>query len=125
MKGCLLFSVVMCLALRLPADGTNSPAPLKIGTVDASKHYGEELIVTGKVAQVSIRPKIVFINLDKPYPDSPFTLVILPGATNQFGEVQALKGKNVEARGKIKNFHDRPEIVLESSNQLEVVGPAK
>lgn len=122
MKGYLLILAVLTWALPLPAEETNSLAPMKIGAAEASQHYDEVMVVTGKVAQVSIRPKIVFLNLDKPYPDSPFALVILPAATNQFSDVKALKGKNVEARGKIKNFHDRPEMVLESSNQLEVVG---
>ncbi len=93
-------------------------APAKIGTLDANKYYGQEMIVTGTVAQVSIRPGIVFLNMDKPYPKSPFTLVIFPANTNQFGDLKMLKGAAVEAKGKIVNYHNRPEIVLEKSSQL-------
>jgi DNA/RNA endonuclease YhcR with UshA esterase domain len=82
------------------------------------------MIVTGKVAQVTIRPKVVFLNLDQPFPDSPFTLVIYSRETNQFGDLNALDGKDVEATGKIKNYHDRPEIILDSTNQLKVIEPA-
>ena len=82
------------------------------------------MIVTGKVAQVSIRPGIVFLNLDKPYPNSPFALVIFPAATNQFGNIKALKGASVEVKGKVTNFHGKPEIVLEKSNQLTITSAA-
>lgn len=108
----------LTLALKLCAGGINNPAPLKIGAGNATNFYDREMIVTGKVAQVSIRSKIVLLNLDQPYPNSPFTLVIFPSATNQFGDLNALNGKAVEAKGKIKNYHGKPEIVLEDSNQL-------
>ena len=124
MKKWVLFLAVSGMAFQLAAAETNSPAPFKIGTGEAAKYYDREMIVTGAVAQVTIRPKIVFLNLDKPYPDSPFTLVILPAATNQFGDLKAFKGKYVEVTGKIKNYHDRPEIVLTGTNQLLVTGSA-
>jgi hypothetical protein len=122
MKKWLLFLAVPGIAFQLTAAETNSPAPFKIGTGEAGKYYDREMIVTGTVAQVTLRPKIVFLNLDKPHPDSPFTLVILPDATNQFGDLKALKGKQIEVKGKIKNYHDRPEIVLTNTNQLQVTG---
>ena len=117
-----IMTVILGLASNVFAGQTDNPAPIKIGTSDASKFYGKEMIVTGSVAQVTIRPHIVFLNMDKPYPNSPFTLVIFPTATNQFGNLKALKGESVEARGKIVNYHNRPEIVLEKANQLTVTG---
>ncbi len=122
----IYFSVlfVLVVVLKLSADPTNSPALAKIGTLEATNFYGKEMIVTGKVAQVSIRPGIVFMNMDKPYPDSPFALIIFPSATNQFGNIKSLKGASVEVKGKIKNFHGKPEIVLEKSNQLTVTSMA-
>jgi len=127
-----LFSllVVLTFVVRLPAADTNAPAPsktsvsalLKIGTGEADKYYDQVLIVTGTVAQVSIRPKIIFLNLDKPYPDSPFTVVMFPG--KYLADVKALEGKTIEIRGKIKSYHDKPEIVLDDTNQLTVPGLA-
>src|SRR5215469_15068172 len=115
-------AAIIAFAGTLAAD---PPAALqKIGTLDAKKYYGQEMIVTGTVAQVSIRPGIVFLNMDKPYPHSPFTLVIFPANTNRFGDLKALKGASVEVKGKIVNYHSRPEIVLEKANQLTVNGKA-
>ena len=120
--------VVLTFAINLSAADTNAPtlpktstsAPLKIGTGEADKHYGQEMIVTGRVAQVTIRPKVIFLNLDRPHPDSPFTVVMFPGT--YLADVKALDGNAVEIKGKIKNYHDKPEIVLDSTNQLTVLG---
>ncbi len=76
--------------------------------------------MTGKVAQVTIRPTVTFLNLDKPYPDSPFTVAIFHGHSSFYGDVNALRGKSIEIKGKIKNYHDKPEIALDNANQLTV-----
>src|SRR5882724_8165355 len=111
----------LTLALQVPAADTNAPAPMKIGALEATNHYDQMMIVTGKVAQVTIRPSVTFLNLDKPFPHSPFAVVIIHGKSSYYGDVNALKGKSIEIRGKIKNFHDQPEIVLDSTNQLTVL----
>jgi DNA/RNA endonuclease YhcR with UshA esterase domain len=102
---------------------------LKIGTGDATNHYSETMIVTGMVAQVSIREKLVYINLDKKFPESPFTCVIFARATNDFGDIKAIEGKPVEVSGKIEAYRNKPQIVLSSTNQLKVLqaaaGPTK
>jgi DNA/RNA endonuclease YhcR with UshA esterase domain len=121
----MIFALAVMAALTsniARADGTNAPAaPVRIGTDDADKHIDESMVVTGKVASVSIRPNIVFLNMDKAYPDTPFTAVIMAKNTNGFGDLKALEGKSIEVSGKIKSFKDKPEIVLDSTNQLTVV----
>jgi DNA/RNA endonuclease YhcR with UshA esterase domain len=117
---CALLVAISAIVAR--ADDTNTPpAPVRIGTADADKHIDESMIVTGKVVSVSIRPTIVFLNMDKAYPDSPFTAVIMAKNTNGFGDLKALEGQSIEVSGKIKSFHDKPEIVMDSTNQLTVV----
>ena len=96
-----------------------------IGAAEAAKHYNESLIVTGQVAQVSFKPTLVYVDLDKPRPDSPFTAVIFSAATNGFGDLSRLMGKDVEIRGTIKEYGGRPEIVLDETNQLRAVGRAE
>jgi DNA/RNA endonuclease YhcR with UshA esterase domain len=128
MRTFLSILVVLTFAIRLPAEDTNVPtppktnasAPMKIGTGEADKYYDKEMIVTGKVAQVTIRPTVTFLNLDKPFPNSPFTVVIFHGHSSFYGDVNALRGKSIEIRGKIKNYNDKPEIALDNTNQLTV-----
>ncbi|HTB84053.1 MAG TPA: hypothetical protein VK742_10400 [Candidatus Sulfotelmatobacter sp.] len=124
-KIAFLFPAILTLRISAAETNavveTNDVAPAKIGTSEADKHYDQLMTVTGTVAQVNVRPTIVFLNLDKPHPDSPFTCVIFPAATNQFSDLKSLEGKSVEVTGKVKKFHDAPEMVLDHSNQLVVV----
>ena len=120
MKRILYMLVVTAFAMKSFGADTNTPAPLKIGTADADKYYDQTMSVTGKVAQVTIRPTVTFLNFDKPFPNSPFSVVIFHGKSSFYGDANALKGKAVEIKGKIKNYQDKPEIVLDSTNQLTV-----
>jgi len=107
-------------AARVLADSTNNP--VKIGAAAAAQHYDERLTVTGTVSQVSLRPTIVFINLDHRFPDSPMAAVIHAKDTNQFANLRQLEGKQVESTGKIVKYRNRPEMVLEKASQLLIVG---
>jgi hypothetical protein len=121
MKRFLPILAAAVFAAKLSAsEATNAAAPVKIGTADAARFYDQVMIVTGKVAQVTIRPTVTFLNFDKPFPDSPFSVVIFHGKSSFYGDANALKGKAVEIKGKIKNYQDKPEIVLDSTNQLTV-----
>ena len=123
MQQILFLLVAATFAFRAAAQETNAPAaPKKIGTLEATNYYDQTMIVTGKVAQVTIRPTVTFMNLDEVFPDSPFTVVIFHGHSSFYGNANALKGRAIEIKGKIKNFHDKPEIALDNLNQLTVVG---
>lgn len=129
MKTFSFILAILTFAIQLPADDANAPAlpkagasaPLKIGAAEASNHYDQEMIVTGKIAQVTIRPTVTFLNLDKAFPNSPFSVVIFPGRF--IPGLKSLEGKSIEIKGKIKNYQDKPEIVLDSTNQLTVFDP--
>jgi hypothetical protein len=106
-------------------ENTNSVArtviPARIGTGDASKFYDETLVVTGKVVEVSARPTITILDLDQPYPNTPFTAVIFPENFGQFGDLQKLKNQNVEISGTVTEYRNKPEIILETPSQIKVV----
>ena len=89
-------------------------------TAEASKFYDETMIVTGKVAKVSVRPTVTLINLDEAGPNSPFTAVIFPDHLSLFPDIQKLQGQNVEISGTVTEYRNKPEIILESTNQLKV-----
>lgn len=114
--------LIPVFAGKLSAQNATNSAPLKINTLAATNYYNKEMTVTGKVAQVTIRPTVTFINLDKPYPRSPFAVVIIHQHSSFFGDVNALRGKTIEITGKIKKYNGKPEIMLDNTNQLTVVG---
>jgi len=118
----LSLAAVIAFAQETKTEKTDKSAPLKkIGALEATNFFNKTMIVTGKVARVSIRPKIVYVDIDKAYPDSPFNGIIFPSATNQFPGLKELKGKDVELTGKIAEYQGRPQIILSKSNQLHVV----
>jgi DNA/RNA endonuclease YhcR with UshA esterase domain len=118
---CTIMAVAALTTFGAAAQDARTDAPKKVGAAEAEKHISETLVVTGKVAQVTIREKLVYLNLDKPFPNSPFTAVIFARATNQFGDLSQLKGKDVELKGKIEEYKDKPQIILNSTNQLKVI----
>jgi len=118
----LIVFAMLIMAHPTRAGDTNAISPGKIGAAEADKYYGEIMSVTGLVAQVTFRSRIVFINFEKPFPDSPFTCVVFSGSTNQFPNLPSLKGKMVEAKGLVTKYQNKPEIILSNANQLSVIG---
>jgi hypothetical protein len=102
--------------------GPQTVLPKKIGTAEAKNYLEETMVVTGKVVRVTVRSNVVFLSLDQPFPNTPFTAVIFEENASQFGDLQKLKDQSVEISGPITDYRGMPEIVLESTNQLTVVG---
>jgi DNA/RNA endonuclease YhcR with UshA esterase domain len=123
MKSIAIFAVALCLtvaALQGRADETNSATAI-IGAAQAKAYIGKQVTVTGIVAQVSIRPSLIFLNFDKPYPDNPFTAIVRNTHTNEFDQLSALKGKSVSVKGRVKDYNGKPEIELTSKSQLKLL----
>ncbi len=99
---------------------TNS-LPAKIPASEAKEHVNAEAIVSGKVIELYKTEKLVRINLDKPFPNQPFTVVIFGNKTNLFSDLDKLKGNTIEVTGKITEYREQPQIILVSTNQLKVV----
>jgi exonuclease VII large subunit len=121
---CFALFALVALAQDTKPAAPGPNIPKRISAADAEKHYQETVIVTGRVAQVTIRPKLVYVNLDKKYPETPMYCVIFARATNQFGNLKRLEGKDVEIRGKIEEYQDKAQIIINSTNQLKVIESA-
>ena len=100
-------------------------APIQISATAAKEHVGTEAVVKGRIAEVNVGERVTRLNFEDAYPKSPFTAVIFPRNMNQFPEIEKLNGKTVEVNGKIATYHDRPQIVLTSSNQVKVIEQSK
>ncbi len=95
--------------------------PEEIGTAQAANYYYEEMVVTGKVVEVSMHQNIALLNFDRPSPDSPFTAVVFSDNFGKFGDFQKFKGQDVKIKGAITEYHNRPEMILESARQIQIV----
>ena len=109
-----------CGILLAQESKTNSIPP-KIPASEAKNHVNSEGTVSGKVIELYKTEKLVRLNLDKAFPNQLFTVVIFATKTNLFPDLDKLKGKTIEVTGKITEYHEQPQIILTSTNQLTIV----
>jgi len=69
--------------------------------------------------QVSSKGQPTFLNLDKPYPQQIFTILIWGENRAKFGKPELdYKGKRICATGKITEYRGTPEIVADDPRQV-------
>ena len=89
---------------------------------EAPRHFGQVVTVEGLVSDVhhAASGRATFIDIGGRYPNNPFTAVIFLDDANKFPDVDTLEGKTVDITGTIKNYKNRPEIILNDANQVKV-----
>lgn len=104
--------------------GPAAVAAACLSSQEASNHTGENICVCGVVAsaQYAVRSKSqpTFLNLDKPYPNQVFTVVIFGSDRPKFDEPErTLLGKHVCVTGEIRLYQEKPEIIVHGPEQLK------
>ena len=89
----------------------------------AKNYVGKNVIVEGYVIDTyRSTTNTVFLNFEKPYPNAYFTGVIF--SSNQYKFMQQPEdyylNKTIRIKGIIKTYKSKPEILLESPNQIEL-----
>jgi DNA/RNA endonuclease YhcR with UshA esterase domain len=103
------------------ATKKNERAPVEtIAAKETGDYIGKNVIVKGYVADVVIRPKVNYLNFDKKYPDQTFTAVIFPKDAENFNDLYAYKNKNVRVKGKIELYRGKPQIIINTPEQIEI-----
>jgi hypothetical protein len=103
-----------------PNTITSSALPTQIGAAQAADYYDENMVVTGKVVSVSVRSSVALLDLDERYPNSPFTAVVFSENFGKFENFRKYRGHQVTISGTITKYHNKPEIVLESPEQIQI-----
>lgn len=94
-----------------------------VGACNAGNYINKEMIVEGKIADAyRSKTNTIFLNFEKPYPNSCFTAVIFSSSLYKFPEnpEDYYNGKTVRIKGKIKEYEGKPEVILENVSQIEV-----
>jgi len=97
-----------------------------ITAAQAAQHMGEVQTVRGVVASVTYAARAkgqpTFLNLDQPYPNAIFTVVIWGSDRGKFAVApeKAFQGKAVRVTGKITEYRGTPEIVVHDPTQIVV-----
>jgi hypothetical protein len=95
-----------------------------ISPEDAINHIGQQATVCGNVSSTHFSSRSkgqpTFINLNRPYPNQIFTVLIwgsdrskFPGAPENY-----YSNKRICVSGKIQQYKGAPEIVVKSANQI-------
>jgi hypothetical protein len=97
----------------------------KLAALDVKDHIGEQATVCGKVASLryaaTTRGKPTFLNLDKPYPNQIFTILIWGENREKFGTPEEkYRDKQVCVAGKISEYRGSPEIVVSDPQSIDV-----
>lgn len=105
--------------------GGSAFAQKKLTAVEAKEHYGEAATVCGDVVSASYagssNGQPTFLNLDRPFPNQVFTVVIWGEDRSKFGAPEELyKGKRICATGRITAYGGLPEIVATEPKQIAV-----
>lgn len=101
-----------------PADGV-------ISWQEAGQYLGQRLTVEGDVVRVYNSGKAAFLNFAEDY-QGQFSVVIFAADFDQWPQPpdQVYLGQRVRVSGKIKEYQGAPEMVVESPQQIEILGPA-
>jgi DNA/RNA endonuclease YhcR with UshA esterase domain len=95
----------------------------KLTAAEAKDHVGETATVCGSVVSAryaaSTKGQPTFLNLDKPYPNRVFTVLIWGENRSKFGTPESeYKGKRICITGKITEYRGMPEIAANASPQI-------
>jgi len=97
----------------------------QIIAADSIKFYeGKVVTVCEKVVDTHVtkEQKVVYLNFGHPYPAQTFTGVIFASDVAKFTyqpEIY-LKGKTICVTGTVKIYKDRPEIIINRQDQIQV-----
>jgi len=97
----------------------------RLTSADAKNHIGERATVCGNVvsAHYAARTKgnPTFLNLDEPYPNQIFTILIWGSGRPKFGAPEnTYANKKVCVTGTVKDYKGVPEVVAEQPSQIEI-----
>lgn len=111
-------TAILCLTAGVISTGSAQT----FASSEAKNHIGERTTVCGKVASKrtasSSRGNPTFINLDAPYPNEDFTILIWGDDRPSVGQMPRV-GTRVCASGTIQEYRGVPEVVVRSSGQLK------
>lgn len=94
-------------------------------TTDKAKEFmDKEVVIVGKVVSLKLASNgksTNFINLDKPYPESVFTVVIFNNYLDRLKvKLDDLKDKVIYVKGKITTYKNDPKQIPEILNPISI-----
>lgn len=113
--------IALALAGPLVADAQDFITP-----TEAEAHVGKQRTVCGRVASTTFvmqsRGQPTFLNLDRPYPNHIFTVVIWEQIRPKFQTPPEnfYRGKQICVTGLISTYRGVPQIVVDEPSQISL-----
>lgn len=85
----------------------------------ADKYMGKNVVIIGTVDQITHTTKAIYLNLGGFYPKNTFAAVIFSKNFDSFKDIESYLEKTVYISGTIKEFNGKPEIIIESRDQIK------
>ena len=92
-----------------------------ISTNEVNNYIKKTVTVEGYVADVVMRPKVNYLNFDNKFPKHTFTVVIFPKDAENFEDLTIFKNKNIQVKGKMELYRGKPQIIVNSAEQINIV----
>lgn len=96
----------------------------KLSPTEAKQHTGERATVCGAVASTRFAQRScgqpTFLNLEKPYPNQIFTVLIWGDNRTKFGTPETkYMSKRICVSGDLKEYRGEPEIIATDPSQIK------
>jgi hypothetical protein len=121
--GMKVSQLAVCGGLALATVAcSRSPSPGTIAPDQSGSHVGQTVTVEGTVSEVHTARSgsATFIDVGGDYPNNSFTGVIFAGQMAAVGDLTDLAGKTVDINGTVRLYRGKPEIVIESRDQIKL-----
>ena len=92
-----------------------------ISSLEVKLHIGDSLTIRGYVADIYLSDKVAYINFENKFPKNIFSCAVFESRFNDFGDLSKYKDKTVEVTGKITTYKNKPQVILNSKDQIRIM----
>jgi len=100
---------------------TETQSVKKILSAEAGSNIDRRVLLTGYVADVAVREKVAYLNLDKKYPNNTCSVTIFESDFDKFGDFNKYKNKKIEVSGKVTEYKGKPQVIIKSPSQIKIL----
>jgi hypothetical protein len=120
---CTYIPIALVWALSASVINGQTPAQTYGYTaLEAAKHMGENATITDRIDGVyQSSAGDIFLSMGGKYPNQLFTAFIPSARASGFFRIQQYEGKIMAVSGRITSYKGKPEILIGSPSQLEVI----
>ncbi|MBK8981723.1 MAG: hypothetical protein IPM38_05220 [Ignavibacteria bacterium] len=104
------------------SSGATDESNLKgITAPEIKNHIGEIVTVNDIVTGVHVTEKVAYLNFGNKFPKNDFSGVVFAGKYELFGDLNVFNNKRVEITGNVSIFRNKPQIILNSPDQIKII----